>query len=109
MGWQRAKLPSRRLRAHARPCRTRSLYVPLLFRSQPRSDHQQQVEPENSHEMPVNRYSAKQALAKRAEAAGQPPDQVGKCGNSTEQMQYVHGGKHVKEAAIGVCCEIKSL
>src|SRR5882762_11968019 len=107
MGSRRAMLPSRR-RARARPYRTRS-HVPLLFRSQPHTDNQKQIEPESSHEMPVDRRGAKQALAKPAVAARQPPDEIDECGNSAEKMQRMHGGKHVKEGAIGIRREIESL
>src|SRR6267143_2162829 len=82
---------------------------PLPFRSQPHAHNKKQIEPENSHEMPVDGSSIKQALAKPTADANEPPDQVDERGNSAEKMQRMHGGKHVKEGAIGIRGKIESV
>src|SRR2546422_1063237 len=87
-----------------------SLTVPLPPRRlQLGAQNEKQIEPQNSHEMPIHRGRFERTLSKSDAARDNSPHHQSKCGDSCEHMQPVHRGQHVVERAVGIRREVEAL
>src|SRR2546422_5386020 len=87
-----------------------SLTVPLPpSRLQLGAQNEKQIEPQNSHEMPIHRGRSERTFSKRGAARDNSPHHQSKCDHSCEHMQPVHRGQHVVERAVGIRREVEAL
>src|SRR6266481_3356464 len=78
-------------------------------RSQLGAQNEKQIEPQNSHEVPIRRGRLERTLSKRGAARDNSPHHQSKCDDSCEHMQSVHRGQHVIERAVGIRREVEAL
>src|SRR5882762_8807496 len=100
------------IRAPPCPCMaiSDSLTVPPISkRLQFRAQNKQQIEPQNSHEMPIRRGRFERTLSKRGAARDNSSHHQSKRDDSCKHMQSVHRGKDVVERAIRIRREVKAL
>src|SRR6267143_5115623 len=100
------------IRAPPCPCMaiSDSLTVPPISkRLQFRAQNKQQIEPQNSHEMPIRRGRFERTLSKRAAARDNSSHHQRKRDDSRKHMQSVHRRQDVVERTIGIRREVKPL
>src|SRR5580704_12838047 len=91
-------------REPAAPCKVTSdsltVFLPPL-RLQTHADDDEQIEPERSHEMPINGHPVYQVPASEA-SSGQLCKQVRQSRNSAEHMQCVNASEKIEKRAVWI-------
>src|ERR1700730_6120866 len=78
-------------------------------RLKPYGNDQEQVDPQNAHEMPVDGGIRKRAHSQSDMPWSQTSGQAHKAGDPAENMQGMHRGKYIQEGTVGTCRQIESL
>src|ERR1700694_3064639 len=76
---------------------------------EPQSKDRQEIEPENIHEVPVERCRVQSTQRRPRHRRVEPGKDVPQCRHAAEQMQRVECGKDVEEGAAGVGVEEQTL